>query len=250
MDNNSLVKSVVKQESILKLKSLDGKVLEAMRRVDRKQFIPEITDPSLRQLVQQRISSDNFGLRMFLGLTEYTVEESPYLDMALPIGYGQTCSQPSVVALMTDLLELQPGMKVLEVGTGCGYQTAILSELVGPTGHIFSIEYITALVDLARQNLRRHSGNEFEQKITLIHGDGSVGYPSRAPYDRILFTAGVNSNGQFDSVVLCQQVPEGIMVYPHHIGPLVQERYTKGQLQGRAELGEMMFVSLKKRDSP
>ncbi len=106
-----------------------------------------------------------------------------YEDTALPIGYGQTISQPYIVARMTEaLLAAGPAAKVLEIGTGCGYQTAVLAALVK---EVFSIERIAPLLARARQSLR-------ELKIRNVHlrfDDGNVGWAARAPFDGILLTA-------------------------------------------------------------
>ena len=238
MNNDTLVDSIAVHELTNGLKSLDSKVVKAMRHVDRKKFIPEVTNVVHREIILSKMLYDfNRGSDSFA--------QAPYLDMALPIGYGQTCSQPSVVALMTQLLEIQPGMNVLEVGTGCGYQTAILSEIVGSSGHIFSIENVSSLVRVARQNLNTHFGPDYEQRISLIHGDGSEGYPLKGPYHRILFTAGVNSEWKFDASILIPQLSTGILVYPNASGPIIRERYDTA-IKERTEWGMMMFVPLKK----
>ncbi|MEB3773755.1 MAG: protein-L-isoaspartate(D-aspartate) O-methyltransferase [Desulfurococcales archaeon] len=109
-----------------------------------------------------------------------------YEDRPLPIGYGQTISAPSIVAYMTELLDPGPGMKVLEVGTGSGYQAAVLAELVGEEGHVWSIERIPELAEWARGNLERTG---YGDRVTVIVGDGSLGYPKAAPYHRIIVTA-------------------------------------------------------------
>ncbi len=116
-----------------------------------------------------------------------------YDDRPLPIGHGQTISAPSIVAYMTELLDLDMGMKVLEVGTGSGYQAAVLAEVVAPSdvdrkywGHVYSIERIEALADLARRNLEKAG---YSDRVTVIVGDGSKGYSEEAPYDRIIVTA-------------------------------------------------------------
>ncbi len=238
MNTDTLVDSIAVHELTNGLKSLDSRVLEAMRRVDREKFIPTINDVSFREIILNKMLYD-------FGLGSDSFAQASYLDMALPIGYDQTCSQPSVVALMTQLLELKPGMKILEVGTGCGYQTAILSELVGSSGHVFSIENVSGLVSLARQNLNTHFGPEYEQRITVIHGDGSEGYPLKGPYNRILFTAGVNSEWKFDTSILIPQLSSGLIVYPNASGPIIRERYDT-TLKERTEWGMMSFVSLKK----
>ncbi len=131
----------------------DRRVLEAMRRVPRHLFIEE----------SQRFRA--------------------YDDMALPVGEGQTISQPYMVAIMTELLELTGKENVLEIGTGSGYQAAILGELAK---EVYSIERIRPLSDHARETIR----NLGYENIHLIVGDGSMGWPDAAPFDRILVTAG------------------------------------------------------------
>ena len=139
------------------------KVYKAMLRVPRELFVP----PDYRDLA--------------------------YDDRPLPIGHGQTISAPSIVAYMTELLDLDVGMKVLEVGTGSGYQAAVLAEIVAPSdvekeywGHVYSIERIKELADLARRNLEKAG---YSDRVTVIVGDGSKGYSDEAPYDRIIITA-------------------------------------------------------------
>ncbi len=107
-----------------------------------------------------------------------------YHDCALPIGEGQTISQPYMVARMTALLELKGDERVLEIGTGCGYQTAVLSRLCR---RVYSIERIPALHAKARSNLRRA---RCAANVMLKCGDGLLGWPEYAPFDAILVTAG------------------------------------------------------------
>lgn len=106
-----------------------------------------------------------------------------YEDCPLPIGLGQTISQPYMVAAMTEALELQGKEKVLEVGTGSGYQSAILARLAG---HIFTIERYPELSARAQERLERLGC----ANVTCVIGDGSQGYPEAAPYDSIVVTAG------------------------------------------------------------
>jgi protein-L-isoaspartate(D-aspartate) O-methyltransferase len=106
-----------------------------------------------------------------------------YDDNALPIGCGQTISQPYVVALMTQLLELGKDDKILEIGTGSGFQTAVLAQF---SRRVYTVERQRALADIARKRLR-DMGYE---NIAFKQGDGSAGWPQHAPYDRILVTAG------------------------------------------------------------
>ncbi len=105
-----------------------------------------------------------------------------YEDVALPIGHGQTISAPSTVALMTQLLLERPAGKVLEIGTGCGYQTAILAKLVR---EVYTLERIAPLMDKARRHLRDLRFYNVRYK----HVDGHAGYPEGGPYDAILMAA-------------------------------------------------------------
>jgi protein-L-isoaspartate(D-aspartate) O-methyltransferase len=104
-----------------------------------------------------------------------------YDDYPLPIGYGQTISQPYIVALMTQALELKPDMKVLEIGTGSGYQAAILAEI---TPHVFTIEIVKPLCESARARLKNLGYNN----VKVAFGDGYYGMKDDAPFDRIIVT--------------------------------------------------------------
>ena len=110
------------------------------------------------------------------------LEEDAYDDRALPIASGQTISQPFVVARMTELLATRPEQRVLEIGTGSGYQTAILARLVA---EVVSIERHAELADAARERLAELG----MRNATIVVGDGTGGHPERAPYDAILVTA-------------------------------------------------------------
>jgi protein-L-isoaspartate(D-aspartate) O-methyltransferase len=105
-----------------------------------------------------------------------------YANRPLSIGYGQTISQPYIVAIMSELLDLQPADRVLEIGTGCGYQTAVLAELAG---QVFSIELVEALAADAAERLRRLGYGT----VRLRCGDGYRGWPEEAPFDAIIVTA-------------------------------------------------------------
>jgi protein-L-isoaspartate(D-aspartate) O-methyltransferase len=104
------------------------------------------------------------------------IQEHAYEDHPLSIGYGQTISQPYMVAIMTELMDIKPTDKVLEIGTGSGYQTAILAELAN---YVVSIERIKELAEQAKRRLE----NLGYTNIEIICGDGSLGYPPAAPYD-------------------------------------------------------------------
>ncbi|MCJ8163597.1 protein-L-isoaspartate(D-aspartate) O-methyltransferase [Pontibacter sp. E15-1] len=108
--------------------------------------------------------------------------EQAYQDKAFPIGEGQTISQPYTVAFQTELLELKPTDKVLEIGTGSGYQCTVLLQL---TPNVYTIEYNRPLYEKAVMYFKRHG-----LKPHTFHGDGSEGLPAKAPYDKIIVTAG------------------------------------------------------------
>jgi protein-L-isoaspartate(D-aspartate) O-methyltransferase len=127
-----------------------------------------------------------------------------YEDRPLPIGYGQTISQPYIVAIMTALLELEPTDRVLEVGTGSGYQAAILAEL---TREVYSIEIIEALGRRAKENLARLG----YERIHLRVGDGYDGWPEAAPFDAIIVTAAAS---HVPPPLLRQLEPGGRMIVP------------------------------------
>ena len=113
------------------------------------------------------------------------LESRAYDDMPLPIGLNQTISAPHMVAIMSQLLDLLPGMKVLEVGGGSGYHAAVMAFLVGPKGHIYSVERKPELAVLARKNLQKAN----IANVTVIEADGSLGLAEHAPYDRISVAA-------------------------------------------------------------
>lgn len=135
------------------------------------------------------------------------LQDLAYDDDALPVGLQQTISQPTIVAVMTQALQLRPSDRVLEVGTGSGYQTAVLARLAR---EVISIEIIPELAIRARQNLSAAGCSG----ITLLCGDGTLGYPPRAPYQAILVTAAGDS---IPSPLLAQLAPGGRLVAP--VGP-------------------------------
>ncbi|MBP2046851.1 protein-L-isoaspartate O-methyltransferase [Methanobacterium aggregans] len=109
-----------------------------------------------------------------------------YADQPLPIGRGQTLSAPHMVAIICEKLNLKRGMKVMEIGTGFGYNAAVVAELLGSEGHLFTVERLESLAESARDNLERTG---YSSNVTVISGDGTRGYPEEAPYDRIYATA-------------------------------------------------------------
>jgi len=159
----------------------DQKILEAMRKVPRHAFVPENMIPYA------------------------------YNDEPLPIGEGQTISQPYIVAYMTEALELRGDECVLEVGTGSGYQTAILAEIVR---EVFTVELVSALSNRAQENIKR-------LKYTNVHfkiGDGTYGWRENAPYDAVMVTAAPDKVPHF----LEEQLKiGGRMIIP--VGSAIQE---------------------------
>jgi protein-L-isoaspartate(D-aspartate) O-methyltransferase len=159
----------------------NAQVLDAMLRVPRHLFIPE----------------PNRG--------------EAYYDAPVPIGYGQTISQPYIVAFMTQALEIQPGDRVLEIGTGCGYQAAVLATLAK---HVYSIEIIAALAERARGTLSTLGYHNVEVRT----GNGYLGWPEHAPFDRIIVTAAPEGVPE----ALVQQLKiGGLMAVP--VGTVIQE---------------------------
>ena len=139
-------------------------------------------------------------------------EASAYVNAPLRIGHGQTISQPFIVALMTDLLDLRRDSRVLEVGTGSGYQTAILAEL---SDTVCSVELIPELAERARRVLAEQGYG----RVALRVGDGAQGWPERSPFDAIIVTAAART---VPPALVAQLAPGGRMVVP--VGEPLQEQ--------------------------
>jgi protein-L-isoaspartate(D-aspartate) O-methyltransferase len=156
---------------------------------------------------------------------EHFVEDSlldkAYADQALPIACGQTISQPYVVAFMTEQLAVQESHRVLEVGTGSGYQAAILSRLAR---EVISVERYRTLAEAARQRLAALGYDNVEVRL----GDGLAGVPERAPFDRIMVTAAAET---IPEALLQELAEDGVMVLPlgPHAGPQQLVKLTKGE---------------------
>lgn len=134
-------------------------VIEAMMKVPREEFIP----PAYRNMA--------------------------YIDTPIPIGHGQTTSALHMTAWLCEAAELKPGEVVLEVGGGCGYMAAVYAEIVGrggSKGHVYTIEILPELARMARENLKRLG---YSDRVTVIEGDGTLGYEPGKPYDVIIVTA-------------------------------------------------------------
>jgi len=130
-------------------------IIDAFRKVPREEFVPE------------------------------ELKDEAYIDIPLPIGEGQTISQPTTVAIMTEALKPEKGNKILEVGAGSGYQAAILCEIVGEEGIVYTVERLKKLYEFAKKNIEKCG----YKNVKLFLGDGSIGLKEFAPYDRIIVTA-------------------------------------------------------------
>jgi len=184
----------------------DERVLAAMRKIPRHVFVPE------------------------------NWERAAYEDRPLPIGEGQTISQPYIVAVMTEQLDLSPQDRVLEIGTGSGYQAALLAEL---TGTVISIERLPEIADRARENLARAGVTG----VRIVVGDGTEGYPPEAPYDAVIVTA---ATPEIPKPLIDQLGKGGRLIAP--VGPRdCQDLIKLVKREGRVEtipLGGVCFVPL------
>jgi len=162
-----------------------------------------------------------------------------YEDVPLPILKEQTISQPTTVVMMLEFLELKPGLKVLEIGAGSGYNAALIAEIVGEKGLVVTTEVIKELADFAEENLKKAK----IKNVKVLHTDGSKGWPTNAPYDRIICTAAAP---KIPDIYIRQLKEGGIIVIP--IGPQYGQSMIKGKkVKGKLEtdnLGSFMFVPL------
>src|SRR5437764_2088963 len=188
--------------------SLDGRVLEVMGKVLRHEFVP--------------------------------VELQPYAyaNVPLPIGFEKTISQPFIVALMTDLLDLKPDDTVLEVGTGLGYQAAVLAELAGK---VFTIEMIEELAQNAKKRLARQGYRNIEFRI----GNGYFGWAEHAPFDKVIVTAAPDL---IPPPLLQQLKPGGKMVIPAGLAESQQLLLVERDGGGKTRTKEILPVRFSQLD--
>ncbi len=163
-----------------------------------------------------------------------------YEDQPLPTIRRQSISQPTTIMVMLQALELQPGDTVFEVGAGVGYQAALISQIIGPTGKLVSLEVIPELVHLARRNLADLGLTQAQ----IFEADGSEGYPAEAPYDKAVITAACPTIPQ---PIIDQLKEGGIVVAP--VGDLQSQTMVKGRKVGKrlelTFLGSFVFVPMK-----
>ena len=173
-DSYEIKRKLMVEDQIERRGVKDEDVLMAVRKVEREKFIP----------------------KKYIDLA--------YSDRPLPIGYKQTISQPYIVAYMTEQLQVEKSHKILEIGTGSGYQAAVLAEL---SNHIFTIEIIPELAEGSEKVLKELG----YQNITVRSGDGYKGWPEEAPFDRIIVTAAPD---KIPEKLVEQLAPNGRMILP------------------------------------
>ena len=194
------------EDQIVRRGIRDPRVLEALRKVERHRFVPETEWPGA------------------------------YGDHPLPIGEDQTISQPYIVALMTEAIALRGGERVLEVGTGSGYQTAILAELAA---EVYSVELAPSLAEEARARISALG----YRNVEIRRGDGTRGWPERAPFDAILVAA---APAQVPEPLLEQLGERGRLVIPVGVQEQVLELYTReGEGVRKERLTTVRFVPLR-----
>jgi len=193
--------------ALLRRRGISTEVLEAMNRVKRHLFVP----PELR--------------------------DQAYGDYPLPIGGGQTISAPHMVAMMCDYLKLERGDKVLEIGAGSGYHAAVIAELIGAEGRVYTVERLALLVDFSMRNLREAG----YKNVVVVSGDGTLGLPEYAPFNKICVTCAAPA---VPPPLLEQLETGGRMVIP--IGRYLQELYLVEKKNGIVKQSkcEVVFVPL------
>jgi protein-L-isoaspartate(D-aspartate) O-methyltransferase len=191
--------------------ALDNRVLRAMAKVPRHEFVP------------------------------LEVKPYAYLNTPLPIGFDKTISQPLMVAVMTDLLELRPDDVVLEIGTGLGYQSAVLAELAG---EVYSVEIIEDLAQRAVQRLKREGYTNIDVRVS----NGYFGWPEHAPFDKVVVTAAPDL---IPPPLINQLKAGGRMVIPVGLSDAQRLVVVDKDLNGRAgtrEIMQVLFSSLEGSD--
>lgn len=199
MDKKELIES-------LKRAGFSKKILDAFSKVERKNFVPE------------------------------NMKENAYSDTALPIGHGQTISQPYTIAIMLSELNLGSGQKVLEIGSGSGYVLALMSEIIGKRGRVFGMEIIKKLAENSKELLENY------ENVKIYSKSGFEGLKEEAPFDRILISAAVR---EIPESILNQLKDGGILVAPR--GPRFEQNIVIIERKGKefitkSEIKGFIFV--------
>ncbi len=201
-----------------------------------------IREKMVREQIEARGIMDEEVLRAMRNVPRHlfvdeALQSQAYADHPLPIGHGQTISQPYVVAMMSAMLKVSPGMKVLEIGTGSGYQAAVLAEM---GADVYTVERVKPLYQAARQRFSRLKYFYIKTKLD----DGTTGWPEQAPFERILVTAG---GPDVPSPLMEQLHDPGILVIPVGKGKRHQDLLRIVQDRGeikRENMGSVAFVDL------
>jgi protein-L-isoaspartate(D-aspartate) O-methyltransferase len=207
------IRAITEDVSAVGKPALDERVLRAMAKVPRHEFVP------------------------------VEVQAYAYLNRPLPIGFDKTISQPLIVAVMTDLLEPKPDDVVLEIGTGLGYQSAVLAEVVG---RVYSVEIIDELAHRAVQRLKQQGYTNVEVRV----GNGYSGWPEHAPFDKVIVTAAPDL---IPPPLINQLKAGGRMVVPVGLPDAQQLLLAEKDLNGRIATKEIMpvlFSLLEGADQP
>ncbi len=266
MSNRDLVAKVVgsplwKEHDVVP----NERVLNALRKVDRARFLPNLPmilhdlDGRFGQhvidgfsklgnsLISEETLFRTIGQALGLSLLEYeiSITSLAYNDCVLPLFNGQTCSQPFVVAFEATLAEIEEGMNVLEIGTGCGYSAAVTSYLIGESGRLLTLERDKELHEFGRYNLDRFLRNKkLKRNIDTLHTTGCNGYVERSPFDRIYLTAGIAQDSDLDPY-MSQLREGGILVAPEQRGDFIV-RKKRGEEYDEQRYGGFNFVPLRK----
>lgn len=201
-----------------------------------------IREKMVMHQIESRGITDNDLLRAMRTVPRHlfvdeALQSQAYEDHPLPIGHGQTISQPYIVALMTSILEVRPGMKVLEIGTGSGYQAAVLAEM---GADVYTVERIKPLYQKARRLFSEMKYHYIKTKLD----DGTMGWPENAPFERILVTAG---GPDVPEPLMEQLTDPGILVIPvgetRRSQVLLKVTLEQGNIN-KERMGSVAFVDL------
>ncbi|MBI2042946.1 protein-L-isoaspartate O-methyltransferase [Candidatus Pacearchaeota archaeon] len=196
----------------LKEKGFSKEILKAFSKIKRENFIPK------------------------------ELKDRAYEDIPLPIGKGQTISQPYTIAMMLSLLDIKKGQKILEIGSGCGYVLALLSNIVGKNGKVFGIEIIKELAEKSKENLRNY------KNIKVYNKNGRFGLKENAPFDRIIISAAAYD--EIPKPLISQLKEKGILVAPlgnRYGQDLIAYQKINGKLKLKEKIPGFIFVPLVER---